>query len=154
MKTFHPSQLTTDQKYIELGAAPELAARLHDFALHAAARNVEYCITCIWRSNDAQAALYAQGRTTPGNIVTNAKPGTSRHNESAAGWPAATAADMCPVIDGKPSWSKTGATLAAWQKMGDIAEQVGLEWARNVPAMMHDWPHFQLYRAPRKPKGA
>jgi len=32
------------------------------------------------RSYSKQAALYAQGRTMPGKIVTNAKPGYSNHN--------------------------------------------------------------------------
>jgi len=32
------------------------------------------------RSYSKQKALYAQGRTTPGRIITNAKPGYSNHN--------------------------------------------------------------------------
>jgi len=32
------------------------------------------------RSYQQQAALYAQGRTKPGKIVTNARPGSSWHN--------------------------------------------------------------------------
>src|SRR5574343_1544593 len=37
-------------------------------------------LTCVYRSNEEQDALYAQGRTTKGKIVTNAKAGQSKHN--------------------------------------------------------------------------
>ena len=37
-------------------------------------------IVCGHRPNDVQDALYAQGRTAPGDIVTNAKAGESAHN--------------------------------------------------------------------------
>src|SRR3977135_4181957 len=44
-----------------------------------------------------QDALFAQGRTKPGQIVTNAKGGQSNHNYGLA-------VDLCPLIDGKPQW--------------------------------------------------
>ncbi len=37
-------------------------------------------VVCGHRPNDTQDALYAQGRTAPGDIVTNAKAGESTHN--------------------------------------------------------------------------
>jgi peptidoglycan L-alanyl-D-glutamate endopeptidase CwlK len=39
-------------------------------------------LTCTHRSNQEQEALYAQGRSTPGSIVTWAQPGQSPHNFS------------------------------------------------------------------------
>lgn len=39
-------------------------------------------VVCGHRPNDIQDALYAQGRTTPGDIVTNAQAGESKHNTS------------------------------------------------------------------------
>ena len=42
-----------------------------------------------------QDALYAQGRTGPGAIVTQARGGESNHNYGLA-------ADLCPFTDGKP----------------------------------------------------
>ena len=41
-------------------------------------------VTSGFRSSAEQDALYAQGRTRPGNIVTNAKAGQSFHNYGAA----------------------------------------------------------------------
>lgn len=38
-------------------------------------------ITCTYRSNAEQNALFAQGRTTPGKKVTNARAGQSPHNQ-------------------------------------------------------------------------
>lgn len=37
-------------------------------------------ITCSYRSPQEQDALYAQGRTAPGKVVTNARAGQSLHN--------------------------------------------------------------------------
>lgn len=46
--------------------------------------NITPFITCSHRSNEEQDELYAQGRTRPGNIVTNAKAGQSAHNTNPA----------------------------------------------------------------------
>lgn len=46
------------------------------------------------RSFEEQARLYAQGRTTPGSIITNAKQGTSMHNYGFA-------VDVYPIIKSK-----------------------------------------------------
>ena len=113
MRTFYPTPNTDTTHYLDLGASVQLAATLHRFSLDAYHARLEYCITCIYRSHAEQARLYAQGRTTTGKVVTNAKPGQSRHNDHLNGDPASTAVDMCPIIDGKPSWSKTGAALVA-----------------------------------------
>lgn len=37
-------------------------------------------LTCTHRTNREQEQLFAIGRTVPGKIVTNAKPGQSKHN--------------------------------------------------------------------------
>ncbi|KHL96738.1 hypothetical protein QW71_05665, partial [Paenibacillus sp. IHB B 3415] len=48
------------------------------------ARGVSIVITQGLRTNAEQDELYAQGRTKPGSIVTNAKGGTSYHNYGVA----------------------------------------------------------------------
>jgi peptidoglycan L-alanyl-D-glutamate endopeptidase CwlK len=65
-----------------------------------------------------QNALYAQGRTTPGKIVTNAKGGQSFHNYGVA-------FDFVPIVGGKAQWND----VALFTKCGEIAESIGLEWA-------------------------
>ena len=63
------------------------------------------------RSNAEQADLYAQGRTKPGRVVTNAKPGQSRHNS----WPS-QAVDVIPYINGAGSWS--------WDHINPMADHI------------------------------
>lgn len=84
-----------------------------------------------------QDALYAQGRTTPGKKVTNARGGESWHNFGLA-------VDM--VEDGDVSragiqwsWSDN----AAYLKIGSAAMLIGLEWGGFWKALV-DYPHVQL----------
>lgn len=75
-------------------------------------------ITATLRDNEAQNALYAQGRTKPGKIITNAKAGQSYHNYGLA-------FDFCPMVDSKCAWNDT----LLFIKCGTIGESLGLEWA-------------------------
>lgn len=93
---------------------------------------IQFRVTSTYRSVEAQNALYAQGRTKPGNIVTNAKGGQSYHN-----W--RVAYDVVPVIDGKISWSNE----AIFAAIGYFGKQCGLEWGGDFPNIK-DMPHFQL----------
>lgn len=75
------------------------SVRLELYAIIAAANarlqgRAQVRITEVKRSPDRQAELYAQGRTKPGKIVTNAPPGSSYHEYGLA-------ADFVLLIDGK-----------------------------------------------------
>lgn len=87
-------------------------------------------LTCTHRSNDEQAALYAQGRTKPGRIVTRCKPGMSRHNSLPA-----MAFDIGILVNGKCDWNTRS---DAWKKAVEIGNSLGL-----VNLRMED-AHFQL----------
>ncbi|MGM9477549.1 M15 family metallopeptidase [Pedobacter sp. GSP4] len=65
-----------------------------------------------------QNALYNQGRTTPGNIVTKAKGGTSYHNYGLA-------VDVVIVKEGHAVWSILP------KEVVKIGEQLGFEWGGN-----------------------
>lgn len=104
------------------------------------AAGLDVLVTCTWRSEAEQAALYAQGRTAPGKIVTRAKPGQSRHNRTLDGFPASTAFDVVPLRHGKPVWD---ANDHLWQRVGEIGERIGLEWAGRWKRFK-EYPHFQL----------
>lgn len=106
---------------------------------NARAAGIDLLVTCTYRSNAEQAALYAIGRTKPGRIVTNAKPGSSYHNTTKDGKPAALAVDVVPLRGGKPVWS---ASDPVWKKVGEMGEKVGLEWAGRW-ARFREFPHFQ-----------
>jgi peptidoglycan L-alanyl-D-glutamate endopeptidase CwlK len=81
-----------------------------------------------------QAALYAQGRTQPGKVVTYAQPGYSWHNY-------ALALDFVPMVSGEPIWDRTN---PAYAKTIEIAESLGLVSGSRWPDPKTDFPHLQL----------
>ena len=90
------------------------------------------------RSSQAQAALYAQGRTAPGEIVTHAPPGFSWHEYGLA-------VDIVPMIAGAPNWGLEDANhqiLQRWLDIRAAAESVGLVSGSRWHSP--DWPHLQL----------
>lgn len=97
---------------------PRVQPLCRAFIAACTADGIEVIITSTYRDKASQNALYAQGRTTAGPIVTNAKGGQSFHNY-------AVAFDFVPVSNGKAIWNNT----ALWRRCGRIAESVGLEWA-------------------------
>jgi peptidoglycan LD-endopeptidase CwlK len=80
-----------------------------------------------------QAALYAQGRTVPGKIVTDAPPGSSWHNYGLA-------FDIVPMTDVGPDWN---ITHPVWQRLIAVGESQGLV-AGALFRAFPDRPHFQL----------
>lgn len=103
-----------------------------------ALRNVEYWAISGERTWNEQDALYAQGRTAPGGIVTNAKGGHSNHNF-------AIAADFCrdQSIERaglQPNWNK-----ADYEILAQEAEKLGLE--PGLRWKFVDAPHVQLHLA-------
>lgn len=97
---------------------PVVAAKASAFVSACRAQGIDVLITSTLRDAEAQTALYAQGRTVPGHIVTNAKAGQSWHN-----W--ACAFDFVPIVNGKAQWDDA----KTFDRCGVIAESVGLEWA-------------------------
>src|SRR4051812_45095106 len=59
---------------------PQLAMRIRQMAQQAFAANLPFLVTQGLRTWKEQDALYEQGRTKPGKIVTKAKGGQSYHN--------------------------------------------------------------------------
>jgi hypothetical protein len=84
------------------------------------------------RTNAEQDELYAQGRTKPGPIVTNAKGGESNHNSG-------TAIDVYMV---KEDGSLDIEGIVP-QEVVDIASQEGFEWGGNW-SKLKDYPHFEI----------
>ena len=108
---------------------------LMTFGLSLSANGINLLVTSTYRDNDSQAALYAQGRTTPGNIVTNAKAGESYHNYRCA-------VDVVPLVNGKAVWNTSGEDGKLWEKVGEIGEKNGLEWAGRWKSFK-EMAHFQ-----------
>jgi peptidoglycan L-alanyl-D-glutamate endopeptidase CwlK len=97
---------------------PIVKNKCEDFITSCDKQGIDVLITSTYRDAESQNALYAQGRTTPGAKVTNAKGGQSYHN-----WKVAF--DFVPLVNGKAQWND----VALFTKCGEIAEKCGLEWA-------------------------
>lgn len=97
---------------------PKVAAMATAFVEKCKEQGIDVLITSTYRDAESQNALYAQGRTTPGAKVTNAKGGQSFHN-----WKCAF--DFVPLVNGKAQWDDA----KTFEKCGIIGESLGLEWA-------------------------
>lgn len=120
---------------------PDLQSICREFMAEAEKQGVDVLITCTYRSNAEQDALYAQGRSKPGPIVTRARGGQSAHNFTLDGKPAAMAFDVVPLEHGKPCWS---VGHPAWQKLGKIGMGLGLNWYGAPGSKFTEFPHFEL----------
>ena len=120
---------------------PKVQAMAQAFLDKCKAEGIDVLITCTYRDGAAQDALYARGRSLltengqPVKIVTNAKAGQSAHQYRLA-------FDMVPLRNGKPVWGGSNADLLLWQRVGNIAEEVGLEWAGRW-TRFRELPHCQ-----------
>lgn len=99
----------------------------------------------VYRSYTEQKMLYDKGRTKPGKIVTNAKPGFSYHNYGLA-------VDIVLLLDrdGNGTYEKASWSTKAdydndgrsdWQEIVAIFKQYGWEWGGEW--RFKDDPHFQ-----------
>lgn len=103
-----------------------------------AERGYDVLVTQTRRSFDEQGRLYAQGRTTPGKVVTNARPGDSLHNYDCA-------LDFVPMRHGKPVWgSSTTEDRGLWYAIGSLAEAIGFEWSGRWTGKLRELCHIQF----------
>lgn len=114
---------------------PKVKPMVEEFIQKCADNGIDLLVTSTYRDHESQNALYAQGRTTPGKKVTNARGGQSWHN-----W--RVAVDIVPMRNGKPVWGTTGPDGELWNKVGEIGESVGLEWAGRWKTFK-EFAHFQ-----------
>lgn len=111
---------------------PWLDFRLGLLLEEAAKKGIYLIITEGYRTKKRQDALYAQGRTKPGKIVTNAKGSTysSQHM-----W--GVAFDVA-INDSKRLYDK-----ALLKKVAKVAKKIGLGWGGDWKSFP-DTPHFYL----------
>ncbi|MEK5376546.1 M15 family metallopeptidase [Paenibacillus sp. FSL P2-0173] len=124
------------------------------------ARGVWVLITQGLRTYAEQDALYAQGRTKPGQVVTKARGGYSNHNFRLA-------ADFALLLrDGRTvSWDTLRDddkdSLPDWSEVVEEAKKLGLEWGGDWRSFK-DMPHLQMvfgittaqFRAGKRPTQA
>lgn len=112
---------------------PELANRIRLLIAAMLAHGVIVEVVQGFRTFAEQDALFAQGRTKPGPVVTRARGGQSNHNYRLA-------VDLCPFTNGQPNWH---APDAVWRQIADEARKLGLE-AGYYWKEFQDKPHVQL----------
>lgn len=100
-------------------------------AIAATPEGVHPLITQTMRTFPEQAELYAQGRTQPGDIVTNSKEGQSYHNYGLA-------IDFVLQIEGKPIWKVDN----NWMAVVNCFKAHGFDWGGEW-AKFKDYPHFE-----------
>ncbi|MCP3807113.1 M15 family metallopeptidase [Paenibacillus sp. Lou8.1] len=106
------------------------------------ARGVWVLITQGLRTYAEQDALYAQGRTKPGQVITKARGGYSNHNFGFA-------ADFALLLrDGRTvSWDTLRDddkdSLPDWSEVVEEAKGLGLEWGGDWRTFK-DMPHLQM----------
>ncbi|AIQ49508.1 hypothetical protein R70723_29200 [Paenibacillus sp. FSL R7-0273] len=123
---------------------------LHPVVSAAADKLIERCYTCGvpvlitqgLRTFSEQDRLYAQGRTSAGNIVTNARGGYSFHNYGLAVDFALLLPDGSSASwDMKRDGDRDG--TADWQEVVQQAKALGFEWGGDWSSFK-DYPHFQM----------
>lgn len=103
------------------------------FIEEAAKNGINLRITAAYRTPEEQNRLYAQGRTIPGQIVTNARAWESYHNHGLA----------FDIVDREHGYNTD------WRLLGKLARMIGLEHG-VIPGTIYgdagfvDAPHFQL----------
>ena len=110
---------------------PEVQPYARALVTKAAANGVTIKVISGLRTYDEQNDLYAQGRTKPGKVVTNARGGYSNHNFGIA-------FDI-GVFQG----SKYLDESPKYKAVGVLGMDLGLEWGGNWKTIQ-DEPHFQL----------
>lgn len=85
-----------------------------------------------FRSPERQDQLYAQGRTKPGNIVTNARAGESLHNYGVA----------VDIVFRKQGYD---ATEDQWLAAATIGKSLGFDWGGDWKDFV-DKPHFEMLK--------
>ena len=119
---------------------PDFRPMVDGFLADVKSAGIDMIVTCTYRTAAEQMALYAQGRTAPGLIVTNAKAGQSAHNYGYA-------IDVVPLVNGKCCWDDKA---AVWSEIGKIGQSHGLEWYGAPGAVFPETPHFQMPNWPSK----
>ena len=117
----------TDERILSLD--PKIQQSATDFINEVQSKlGIKLRVSQAFRTFAEQNVLYAQGRTSPGVIVTNAKGGESYHNYKRA-------IDVVEIREGKAIWD------TKWHEIASIGIKHGFTWGGhwNTP----DKPHFQ-----------
>ena len=111
---------------------PEMWPLFLDFRNGMLAAGLDFVVTCTFRSQDEQDALYELGRSKPGLVVTWTRK--SKHTDRKA-------FDIAMIKDGKITWDSK-----EYLKAGEIGTKAGLQWG-GAWAKKKDFAHFEMKEA-------
>lgn len=102
--------------------------------------NIDIRITQGYRTKKQQDALYDQGRSSAGEIVTNARGGESMHNYGLA-------FDFVQMVDGDISYDLeydgNNSGKSDWREVAAVGKALGFEWGGDWKRFV-DYPHFEM----------
>lgn len=106
---------------------------------------IDFTVTSGVRTTAEQKALYAQGRTSKGSIVTNADGVKNKSNHQAKNDGYGHAIDLCPYVNGKLDWNTTSNFKIISAHIIATAKCLGIKvtWGGNFKSIV-DLPHFEL----------
>ncbi|MEK3969431.1 M15 family metallopeptidase [Paenibacillus sp. FSL H7-0323] len=125
-----------------IGLHPVVMAAATVLIEHCYSRGVPILITQGLRTIAEQNALYEQGRSNPGVIVTNARGGYSYHNFGLA-------VDFALLLPNgsSVSWDMNrdynGNNIKDWIEVVEEAKKLGFDWGGDWTTFK-DYPHFQM----------
>lgn len=121
---------------------PRLQVKLAQLKEACAAQGISILFSECLRTVEEQDALYAQGRTNPGNIVTNAK-GSTYSSQHQWGIAADFYLDMDVDGDGSKADDAFNNSTGLFERVGAIAKTIGLGWGGDWTSPK-DRPHLYL----------
>ena len=125
---------------------PGLAAKIRAAADALTANHTFLLAVSGLRTAAEQNALYAQGRTAPGKIVTNAKAGFSMHNYGLA-------VDLVPYLSGESGALNWKPETQQFKTMVKALKAQKLTWGGDWVSFP-DSDHFQVAGLPNTPNAA
>jgi peptidoglycan L-alanyl-D-glutamate endopeptidase CwlK len=129
----------TEHRERLVGVAPDLAAKAGMILTALAALGYPAWVVEGVRSLERQKALYAQGRTQPGPIVTRAdgtRVDQCTHSPQADGY--GHAVDF--AFQGESPWDATH----PWPLLGAMARALGLTWGGDWKSLKGDLGHVEV----------
>jgi peptidoglycan L-alanyl-D-glutamate endopeptidase CwlK len=113
--------------------SPEMQPLVNEWVRQMNELGISFIITCTLRTKQEQIELYAQGRTTPGPIVTWTL--NSLHLVGKA-------FDFCIMVNGKCDWKMKSKDL--WDKAIAIGKSLGLSQVIGRNGKVKESAHLQL----------
>ncbi len=126
-----PAKVDSRSEAVIATLLPEVQPLARQLVIQAAAKGITIKILSGLRTYEQQDALYAQGRTAPGQIVSNARGGYSNHNFGLA-------FDIGVFENGKYMGESP-----KYAQLGPIGVAIGLAWGGNWKSLK-DTPHYEL----------